>query len=153
MEYVTKMGHRNGMTLSQRLSERPMNKGGQSMAKPQNLTQGYQTKEKQTGKNVTRATLACAVGELLEIPFSDSRYESYKIVSAVIASITNALRNGDTVKIVGLGKFVPKPRTIYNRSVGVLYNGQLHGRYTLKVKPGMDVYFYPSDSILRTLNE
>lgn len=102
---------------------------------------------------ITKSDLAREVSELLDLPKHARRNqtdEPYRIVLAVLESVTNALQKGQSVTIHGLGKFSIRTKKA-RKSTGYLF-GAGRAKISIQVPERTYVHFRPANSIMRTLN-
>lgn len=139
------------MTQSPKLSELPMNKGGQSLETPRNPTPESLSRGRGKRKCVTRVSLVSEVVDHVEC----SWVTASKAVRTIFKAIAIALHRGEVVQILGLGRFSVKPLKGYTRYVGTFFGGgnKIYGRFEHTTKTKNRVRFVPSEDIIRTLNE
>ena len=76
------------------------------MVEKTNKTHRGRKKQPRKGKNMNKTDLVSAVAEQAQI----SKKDADKAVSAVVETITDALKNGDKVQLVGFGTFEVRQR-------------------------------------------
>lgn len=98
------------------------------------------------------------MAEIVELPYEGRQGEAYRIVQAVLQSITEALWRGEEVEIDGLGSFRVRTRLPMRRLVAVSpplekklwkKGGK---RILIPIESKKYVHFTPSKTITRVLN-
>lgn len=99
-------------------------------------------------------TILNELSDILELPRLHANGESWRILNAILKTITSALQRGETVKIHGFGIFSIRTRPAhrcYSYFYPCLGKGQ-HGE--IGMRPAKQyVHFQPSKVLLRMLNE
>lgn len=117
-------------------------------------------------KTISRLDLAEAIYNLLEefrpVCGRKSVSKAVKIVNAMIKSITEALRRGEEVQVLGLGTFKIVTRGQIKRSVNFISGGHPKKqqnafkdipRVVIHQNPKKVVIFVPHDSLLEFINQ
>jgi nucleoid DNA-binding protein len=110
-------------------------------------------------KVIRRPALAKAIWDILEgfgeVHNREGTGKAYKVIRIILASITDALRRGETIKITGLGTFSTYTRLPRYRSISYYEPGtkKVIARATVLTKPRQIVKFTPSKGIVKELNK
>lgn len=94
------------------------------------------------------------LSDILELPRLHANGESWRILNAILKTITSALQRGETVKIHGFGIFKIRTRRAHRYHAYFyprLGKGQ-HGEICM-LPEKQYVFFQPSKVLLRMLNE
>jgi nucleoid DNA-binding protein len=112
------------------------------------------SKGKYVPKSLTKEGLSYIVGDLLELPRAARHGLSYKIVTALIESMTQALKRGETIQIEGLGIFRPITRPPRKQAANYFFNLGKSSYFELIDLPERKVIsFQPSKVLKRLLKE
>lgn len=115
------------------------------------MTQNVDVKKAAT----TKESLAYVVSELLGLPIGPRKGTSYKIVTTIVKTMTDALLRGESVKIRGFGIFSIRERPPTRR--GFYYYIHIKGPKrpgaVINVPAKRYVIFKPSKVLLRLINQ
>ena len=82
------------------------------------------------------------------------RDKTWKILKAIVQSMTAALHRGERIMVKGLGTFTVRTRKPIKKRLTYFYGDMRHTYTEIVQLPAKKyVHFEPSASIIRTLNE
>lgn len=102
---------------------------------------------------MNKRVLIAELTEVLELPIKRYSGEAARILDAVLQSMTEAFRRGETVKISGLGIFTVRTRKATRRGCYFFpYLGKGQHVEPCVIPEKKYVFFQPSKTITRVLN-
>ena len=102
---------------------------------------------------MTKEDITREIAEVLELPNPGYKGKAWKIVSAVIQAMTEALQRGESIRIDGLGTFRVRTRRPTRRTHYFFpYLGKGRHVETNDTPEKKYVFFQPAKPIVRTIN-